>query len=119
MAIVIGSSFAGGSVSALDFGTEGHIAMMWPWSDRLADAINHLNRMRGHVRWEFRNHKSNRQIRRDFLAVSHDIDRINSQYRQEGYDRRQLRRDIERAHHELHRIELALHIRPRDFYPWR
>jgi Ni/Co efflux regulator RcnB len=117
--IVFGSSFAAGFASAHEVRTDDHIAMTWPWSDRLADAINHLNRMRGHVRWEFRNHKSNRQIRHDFLALSHEIDHINSQYRQGGYNRRQLRGEIERAHHELHRIEVALHVRPRDFYPWR
>ena len=119
MTVVSVSAFATSSASAFDLRAGDRIAMMWPWSDRLADAINHLNRMRGHVRWEFRNHRSDRQIRRDFLSISRDIDRINAQYKEGGYDRRQLRRDVEQAHQELHRVELALHVRPHDFYPWR
>jgi hypothetical protein len=96
------------------------IALTWPWSDRLDNEINHLNRMRGHVRWQLRNYRvRNPQIRRDFAEVSRDIDRINGQFRPGGYNRRHLRREVERAHAELHRIELALRVKPRDFYPWR
>jgi hypothetical protein len=117
--VLFGSGFPTSSASALDVRVGDRIAMTWPWSDRLGEAINHLNRMRGHVRWEFRNHRSNRQIRRDFLSISRDIDRINAQYKQGGYNRRELRRDVELAHQKLHRIEVALHVRPRDVYPWR
>ena len=117
--IGLGSSFTANFASAHDFGTDVRIAITWPWSDHLENAINQLNRMRGHVRWEFRNHRSQRETRRQFLAISHDIDRINAQYRKGGYNRRQLRQDVDRARHELHQIEVALHVRSRDFYPWR
>lgn len=103
------------------YGCQGdyRLGMTWPWSHGLSDEVNHLNRMRGHVRWQFRNYRANREVRRDFMRVSNDIDRINSQFKQRDSNRRQLRHDVERSHIELHRIELALHVKPRDFYPWR
>jgi hypothetical protein len=101
------------------FDRDQRIALTWPWSNRLDKELNHLNRMRGQVRWQFHNYKSKPQLRRDFFAVSHDIDRINARHRQGNYNGRELRREIERAHHELHRIELALRVKPNDLYRWR
>lgn len=121
-----GLSLAAGSVSARTSTrateiTPGqyHIALVWPWSGRLSSEINHLNRMRGHVRWLFRNYRSSRQLQRDFFAVSRDIDRINAQFKQGQFNARRLRRDIERARWELHRIESALKVKPHDRYRWR
>jgi hypothetical protein len=99
--------------------TDVRIAFTWPWSNRLPDEINHLNRMRGHVRWLFRNSRSKPQTRRDFFTVSHEIDRINAQFKQGGFNRHQLQRDVANAHVELHRIEVALNTKPRDYYLWR
>jgi hypothetical protein len=95
------------------------LAFTWPWSDRLESDINHLNRMRGHVRWLFRNYHSKQPIRNDFFAVSHEIDRINGESKQGHVDRRKLRRDVDHAHSELHRIETVLKAKPSDYYLWR
>ena len=121
MTVVCAFVFAVNSVAARQYEPELNyeFALTWPWSHSLDGDINHLNRMRGHVRWLFRNYRSNPQVRRDYFAVAHDIDGINERFKQSGYDRRQLRRDVERAHSDLHRIELALKVKPRDFYPWR
>jgi hypothetical protein len=91
------------------------------WGNRLDSEINHLNRMRGHVRWEvsyYRTRASSR-LRREFVELSREIDHINWQFRHRDYDRRRLRREIEHAHAELHRIEMELHVRARDYYLWR
>ena len=96
------------------------MAMTWPWSkNRLDDQVTQLNRMRGHVRWLFRNYKSSPQLRKDYFSISRDIDDINSRFKQKDHDKGKLRQDVDRAHHELHRIEVALKVKPRDFYPWR
>jgi hypothetical protein len=95
------------------------LGMTWPWSHGLKEEVNHLNRMRGHVRWQLRNYRGNREIRRDFARVSRDIDQINSQFKSSSSNRGHLRHDVEKAHAELHHIETALHVKPRDFYPWR
>lgn len=91
------------------------------WGDRLDSEINHLNRMRGHVRWElgYYRARANPRLRREFGELSREIDHINWQFRQRDYDRRRLRREIERVHAELHRIEMELHVRARDYYLWR
>ena len=95
------------------------MAMTWPWSHGLQEEINHLNRMRGHVRWQFRNYKASRETRQNFFRVSHDIDNINARFKTAHFDKRALRRDVERAHIELHRVETALKVKERDYYPWR
>lgn len=120
IALVCTLAFAAHSAAARGFEQNNYeFAMTFPWSHSLDGDVNHLNRMRGHVRWLFRNYKSNPEVRHDYFAVSHDIDDINARFKQSGANRRQLRRDVDRAHSELHRIELALKAKPRDFYPWR
>lgn len=114
----LGLTAASASASDTDQ-TNYRLGLTWPWSHGLQEEINHLNRMRGHVRWQFRNYRGNREIRRDFMRVSHDIDGINSRLRSGDFNRRQLRRDVERAHSELHRIEIGLRVKERDLYPWR
>jgi tRNA-dihydrouridine synthase len=118
-------AFSAVSVSARPSGRESgstqnqQFAITWPWSSRLNDEIKHLNRMRGHVRWLFRNYKSSPNLRRDYFAVSRQIDSINAQYQRAGFDARKLRRDINRARGELQRIESALKVKPRDRYRWK
>lgn len=122
LTMVIGCGLGVAGASALPSDTDQtnyHLGLTWPWSHGLQEEINHLNRMRGHVRWQLRNYKGNREVRRDFFRVSHDIDGINSRFRADSSNRRQLRRDVERAHGELHRIEIALRVKERDLYPWR
>ena len=120
---IIGCSlgFATASASARDSqqGSDYRLGMTFPWSHTLKEEINHLNRMRGHVRWQLRNYRGNRQIRHDFYRISKEIDQINSRFQSGSFKKGQLRHDVEKAHIELHRIENALHVKPRDFYPWR
>jgi hypothetical protein len=96
-----------------------HIAATWPWTDKLGHEISNLNRMRGHVRWLFRNYRSSRQLQRDFFDVSHNIDRINDQFRRGRFNRHELRRDVGRARSELYRIQSELRVKRRDRYRWR
>jgi hypothetical protein len=96
-----------------------HMGMNWPWSHGLKEEVTHLNRMRGHVRWQLRNYRGNRDIRANFFKVSRDIDEINARFKSAAPDQRRLRHDVESAHVQLHRIETALHVKPRDFYPWQ
>lgn len=95
------------------------IGMTWPWGRSLKEEVNHLNRMRGHVRWQLRNYKGNREIRSDFYRISKEIDEINRRFQSGSFNRGRLRADVNRAHTELHRIEMALKVKVRDFYPWR
>ena len=111
-----GLGFATVSATARDFAQERgaqsdyRMAMTWPWSKGLKEEINHLNRMRGHVRWQLRNYRSSKGIRHDFFQLSRDIDQINSRFQSGSYKGKQLRHDVERAHAEIHRIELALKV---------
>jgi len=109
------------SISAPDYRSNTAFAYSWPWSDRLDAEINHLNRMRGHVRWELNYYRAraNRQIRHDFARLSREVDHVNWEYRQRGYDRRHLQREVERLHAALHDIETRLRVRTWDYYHWR
>src|SRR4051812_45218573 len=116
----MGMGLATGSAntpSGQDRGSQ--LGMTWPWSHTLKEEVAHLNRMRGHVRWQLRNYRGNKEIRHDFYKVSHDIDEINSRIRSGSSGHANLRHDVERAHIDLHRIETALKVKPRDYYPWR
>jgi hypothetical protein len=97
------------------------IALTWPWSNQLDSQINHLNRMRGHVRWQLNYYRARAkpQIRREFARVSGDIDDINANFRNRDYDQHRLGRKIERARNDLHQIEQQLHVRSHDYYAWR
>jgi hypothetical protein len=97
------------------------VAFSWPWSDRLDADVNHLNRMRGHVRWQVNYYRARAtpQIRRDFVRTSREIDQVNSEFRQRDYDRGHLRREVERLHADLHDIETRLRIRKSDYYRWQ
>jgi septal ring factor EnvC (AmiA/AmiB activator) len=117
--IACGLCLAAVSASArdYDYSNRGTYAFL-NW-DRLDSQINHLNRMRGHVRWELGNYRAGRQIRREFDRVSREIDHVNSEFKHSDYDRRRLRRKVERLHADLHQIEQQLHVRSRDYYLWR
>jgi len=107
------------SISAPDYRSNMAFAYSWPWSNRLDAEINHLNRMRGHVRWQLGHYRANSSIRRDFARLSREIDHVNWEYRQHGYDRRHLHREVERLHAALHDIETRLRVRTWDYYHWR
>ena len=114
--IVTGSPIsAAGSQPSMMF------AFVWPWSSQVDPEINHLNRMRGHVRWQLNYYRARAtaQIRREFERVSSEIDEINANFKNRDYDRRRLGREIERAHIDLHQIEQQLHVRAHDYYVWR
>lgn len=87
--------------------------------DRLDSEINHLNRMLGHVRWEIGRYRANWQIRHEYARIRQEADRVNWRFQHGGYDRRQLRREIARLHSDLHNLEIQLHARSWDYYPWR
>jgi hypothetical protein len=119
--IICGLILATGSISARSSEQNTTIAFTWPWSNQLNSEINHLNRMRGHVRWQLNYYRAraNPQIRREFARVSGEINDINANFRDRDYDHRRLERKIGRARIDLHQIEQQLHIRSRDYYVWR
>ena len=80
--------------------------------------INHLNRMVSHVRWQLRRYHAGWQTRREFEAISREVDRVNWRYRHSSAHRWGLRRDVDRLHDRLHAIEQRLHVRSHDFYRW-
>jgi hypothetical protein len=109
------------SVSGRNYQGNTVLAFSWPLSDRLDAEINHLYRMRGHVRWQLNYYRAraNPQIRRDFARISREIDHVNSEAKQRGHDRRHLRQEVERLRGDLHDIETRLHIRKSDYYQWQ
>ena len=119
--IACGLIVTAGLVSAHSSEPNTTIAFTLPWSNQLDSEINHLNRMRGHVRWQLNYYRARAkpQIRREFARVSGDIDDINANFRNRDYDHRRLGRKIERARIDLHQIEEQLHVRSRDYYVWR
>src|ERR1043166_600616 len=121
-AVACALTFAGNSALRADSAATPNytFAFRWPWASNSLDSeINNLNRMRGQVRWQFRNYKSNETLRADDFKISRAIDDINTRFKQAKFDKRQLRKDVDRAHAELHRIELAMKVKPRDFYAWK
>jgi hypothetical protein len=119
--ITCGLILTTGPISARSSEQNTTIAFAWPWSNQLNSEINHLNRMRGHVRWELNYYRAraNSQIRRAFARVSGEIDDINANFRKHDYDHRRLEHKIGRARIDLHQIEEQLHVRSRDYYVWR
>jgi hypothetical protein len=122
MLIACGLNIPVASLSGSNYQDNTTLAFAWPWSsDRLDAEINHLNRMRGHVRWQVNYYRARAsgQIRRDFARISREIDHVNSVSKQRGYDRRHLHREVERLHAALHNIETRLRVRTSDYYHWR
>jgi hypothetical protein len=117
--IACGLCLAVSSASARDYDYNNRGAYAFFNRDRLDSEINHLNRMRGHVRWELGNYRAGRQMRGEFARVSREIDHVNGEFKNRDYDRRHLRREVERLHADLHQIEQQLHVRSRDYYLWR
>jgi hypothetical protein len=117
--IACGLCLAAVSASARDYDYNNPGAYAFFNRDRQDSEINHLNRMRGHVRWELGNYRAGRETRGEFARVSREIDRVNSEFKNRDYDRRHLRREVERLHADLHQIEQQLHVRSRDYYLWR
>jgi hypothetical protein len=119
MLIACGVSVAAVSASARDYQENSRAAYGFLGWGRFDAEINHLNRMRGHVRWELGHYRANGSIRREFARISREIDHVNWEFRQRNYDRRHLRREIERIHAALHDIEARLHVRTYDYYRWQ
>jgi hypothetical protein len=117
--MVCGVSAGPLSVSAHDYENNDRASYGFMGWRSLADEINHLNRMRGQVRWQLGNYRGGWKLRREFARVSAEIDHINSQFKNEPASRRSLRHEVERVHTELHGIETELHVKPRDYYRWR
>ena len=120
MLVACGVSVVAVSASARDYQENGRAAYGFlGWGGRLDSEINHLNRMRGHVRWELGHYRAHGPIRREFARISREIDHVNWEFRQRNYDGRHLRREIERIHAALHDIEAKLHVRSWDYYRWQ
>ena len=110
---------AGNSTSAvapLSFGFE------WPWShsgSSLQGQINQLNRMLGHVRWQFTRYHSNRALQQDYFRIKHEATRLNERYKSGSYDRKRMRGDIHGLRVRLQEIEVRLKVKKADLYQWR
>jgi hypothetical protein len=89
-----------------------------PWSN-LQGQINHLNRMVGHVRWQFTRYHSDKVMQRDYWQIRHEVDQLNSRFKVGGYDHGRMRADIERLHGRLHDLEVRLRVKKNDLYNWR
>ena len=84
---------------------------------RLSYEVEHLNRMREHVREQIRRYRARWHVRRQFARIERRIDEVNYRFRRGRYDRRDLRRSVDRAHDELHQIERELRVR--TYYRWQ
>src|ERR1700756_3409464 len=64
----------------------------WPWSNwsnpSLSNQVNQLNRMLGHVRWQFTRYHSNRALQQDYFRIKHEATRLNERYKSGSYDRK-------------------------------
>lgn len=89
-----------------------------PWSN-LQGQINHLNRMVGHVRWQFTRYHSDRAMQGEYWQIRHEVDRLNATFKKGGYDHGRMRADIERLHGRLHDLEVRLRVKKIDYYHWR
>jgi hypothetical protein len=109
------------SVSARANQPDATLAYTWPWANRLDTEINHLNRMRGHVRWQLHYYqvRASSDIRQDFARISREVDHINATFKNPDHDKRQLHSEIERVRADLHRIETRLRVRTSDYYQWQ
>ena len=121
MLITCGLNIPAASVFGRNGQANTTLAFSWPWSDRLNAEINHLNRMRGQVRWQLNYYRARAtpEMRRDFARISREIDHVNSETKQRDHDPRHLRHEIERLRADLHDIETRLHIRKSDYYQWQ
>jgi hypothetical protein len=89
-----------------------------PWSN-LQGQVNHLNRMVGHVRWQFTRYHSDKAMQHEYWQIRHEIDQLNVRFKKGGYDHSTMRRDIERLHGRLHDLEVRLRVKKNDYYHWR
>jgi hypothetical protein len=88
-----------------------------PWSNPQGQ-INHLNRMVGHVRWQFTRYHSDPMMQRDYWQIRHEVDQLNARFKRGDYDRGKMRADIERLHGRLHDLEVRLRVKKTDIYRW-
>jgi hypothetical protein len=117
--MALASGIAGGTAVASDYRSDDrHIAYVVDRGGSLERHINHLNRMVDHVRWELRRYHATRQTRREFEAITREVNRVNYRYRRGAFSHWGLRREVERLHERLHGIEERLRVRSRDYYRW-
>jgi hypothetical protein len=119
MLVALGFTLGSARIFAYDYKYENRSDYQTVRWDRLNSEINHLNRMLGHVRWELGRYRATWQIRRDYLRIRREADRVNWKYQHGGYDQRQLRREVARLHDDLHSLEIQLKVRSWDYYRWR
>ncbi len=95
----------------------------WPsWfsnTGNLQSQVNNLNRMLGHVRWQFTRYHSNRAVQQDYWRVKHEADRLNAQYKTGKYDQKKMRNDIHGLRVRLQEIEVRLKVKRADLYVWK
>lgn len=84
---------------------------------RLAREVEHLNRMREHVREQLRRERARWHVRRDFARADRQVDAVNYRFHRGRHDRHDLRRAIDRARDDLHQIERELPVR--TYYRWQ
>ena len=119
LTVALAGAFTGASALAQDYHRDYRVA--YYSRDRqtgLERHINHLDRMRDHVRWEVRRYRADWQTRRDITNISREVDRVIHRYRAGDYNSGRLRREVDRLHDRLHAIEQRLHVRPHDYYRW-
>jgi hypothetical protein len=117
--IAVAVGIAAGTAVASDYRSDDrHIAYVADRGGSLDRHINHLNRMVDHVRWELRRYHAGRETRREFEAITREVNRVNYRYRRSAFSRFGLRHEVERLHDRLHAIEERLRVRSRDYYRW-
>jgi hypothetical protein len=121
LVILCSLAIAAASISARADRPDITLGYTWPWTNRLDTEINHLNRMRGHVRWQLHYYQArvSFEIRQDFARISREVDQINTKFKSPDHDRRHLHGEVERVRADLHRIETRLRVRTSDYYQWQ
>ena len=116
-----GVALAGDSGTAirsepLSFGFE------WPWVNsggNLQNEVNQLNRMLGHVRWQFTRYHSNRAVQQDYWRIKHEAEGLNARYKAGNYDKKRMRDEIHGLRVRLQEIEIRLKVKKADLYIWK
>ena len=99
------------------------LGFQWPsWfsnTGNLQNQVNQLNRMLGHVRWQFTRYHSNRALQQDYFRIKHEAERLNARYKTGKYDQKQMRSDIQGLRARLQEIEVRLKVKKADLYVWK
>ena len=126
--LIITFLFSAGATLAADAGqVSGNepvsLGFEWPsWfsnTGNLQNQINQLNRMLGHVRWQFTRYHSNRALQQDYWRIKHEAERLNAHYKTGKYDQKKMRDDIHGLRVRLQEIEVRLKVKKADLYVWK